>query len=239
MINGLNTLKSSIISITILLILIITINYSKADEFQNLHKEKSDWYARVNLCNASKEVNNKIFVWRINDTICFFGAINELSKEQFIKLNPFETEWIVVDSEGGRVDSALDISDIIFENNMNLIVWKFCISSCANYFFTAARHKVILEDSYVAWHGGPPRVPPPGSSDTLSQTLRDLVIRNDKFFEKVGVDGSLIFTPPPKSKVTRDEHGVYSFWMNTQVDLESIYHIRNILYMWTDKMNNN
>ena len=60
---------------------------------------------------------------------------------------------IVVTSYGGEVLQWLKLADWVQQRGLDLVVQDFCLSSCANYLFTAARHKIIRPGSIVAWHG--------------------------------------------------------------------------------------
>ena len=59
----------------------------------------------------------------------------------------------VVTSGGGYVPAGLDIGFLMMENGSDIEVEDYCISSCANYLFTAAASRIIREDSAVIWHG--------------------------------------------------------------------------------------
>jgi hypothetical protein len=60
---------------------------------------------------------------------------------------------VIVDSKGGDVESAIKIARLIRDKNVLLTVDGACISSCANYIFTAAKRKRVLIGSLLAYHG--------------------------------------------------------------------------------------
>lgn len=62
-------------------------------------------------------------------------------------------EWLIIDSAGGEINLAMDIGDWVHSNRINVRVTDQCLSSCANYVFTAAQVKVIEPGAVVAWHG--------------------------------------------------------------------------------------
>ncbi len=49
--------------------------------------------------------------------------------------------------------AAMDIGLWLLENNVDIEIDRMCFSSCANYLFTAANHKIIPPGAVVAWHG--------------------------------------------------------------------------------------
>ncbi len=60
---------------------------------------------------------------------------------------------LIIDSQGGSVMPGMDIGEWVFENNITVVVAGACVSSCANYVFTAARQKMLHRDSILVWHG--------------------------------------------------------------------------------------
>ncbi len=60
---------------------------------------------------------------------------------------------LIVDSNGGWSDSAMDMAALIRERKMRLVVDGRCLSACANYLFPAAVTRSVLPGSIVAIHG--------------------------------------------------------------------------------------
>jgi len=60
---------------------------------------------------------------------------------------------IQITSSGGEVEAAIHLARWVFANKLDIIVEKYCLSSCANYVFPAGQHKTIRTGSVVAWHG--------------------------------------------------------------------------------------
>lgn len=56
-------------------------------------------------------------------------------------------------SGGGEVGAAIAIARWVHANGIDVEVDGACFSSCANYIFPAGRHKYIVGDGLVAWHG--------------------------------------------------------------------------------------
>jgi len=59
---------------------------------------------------------------------------------------------IIVNSGGGAVDDASKIGLLIHKKKLSVIVDGYCISSCANYFVTAAS-SVYLLNGLIGYHG--------------------------------------------------------------------------------------
>lgn len=61
---------------------------------------------------------------------------------------------VVVNSGGGDVEAGMDLGDMIHARGLDVRVsGGLCMSSCANYVFTAGRRKTIEPGSLVIWHG--------------------------------------------------------------------------------------
>jgi hypothetical protein len=85
------------------------------------------------------------------------GRINSKGVQELISTYTFKSNsknWLKVRSAGGDVSSAIDLSFWIIDNNLNIVIEDYCLSSCANYIFTSANEKKILNSALIAFHGG-------------------------------------------------------------------------------------
>ena len=89
-------------------------------------------------------------------TIKYDGILNEAGfneiKSAYRKANR-NVKWLYVNSPGGEINISMDIGFWVFQNHLNIRVQEKCLSSCANYIFTAGINKVIEKNAIVAWHG--------------------------------------------------------------------------------------
>lgn len=60
---------------------------------------------------------------------------------------------LVIKSNGGYVEAGQAIGHLIHVAKLTVIVDEYCVSSCANYIFTAGYRRIIPNGAYVAWHG--------------------------------------------------------------------------------------
>ncbi len=112
-----------------------------------------------------------------------------------------------ITSSGGEVDAGVDLGRWVYENQIDVVVEKYCLSSCANYVFTAGRHKTIKPQSVVAWHGNYHHLQQTGlwrddisvrmqrknesraqASHNVSAQLKRLVEIEKAFFQHIGVN---------------------------------------------------
>ena len=136
-------------------------------------------------------------VWRVGAIACFVGDITGGKVARLLGLGFADVKLFVVNSTGGEVDPALDVADAMLAHGISLIVDGVCLSSCANYWFLAARRKVVLENAFVGWHGIPRMSGIPDSADAKTRAaLERTVVRSDAFFVRVGVHQDITGMPP-------------------------------------------
>ncbi len=86
------------------------------------------------------------------ETLSLTGTIDEGDFERFRSVFDGDVKYMVVDSTGGDVYEAVQIGMTLKDAQVTVIVRGFCLSSCANYLFTAGRHRVI-DNGIVGFHG--------------------------------------------------------------------------------------
>jgi hypothetical protein len=57
-------------------------------------------------------------------------------------------------SNGGVTDAGIELGNWVHARQLTVKVMEYCFSSCANYVFTAAPHKVVSNFAVVGYHGG-------------------------------------------------------------------------------------
>lgn len=96
-------------------------------------------------------------VYLDGNKINYQGELTQSSNEKTFKIygeNKNNIKWISIKSTGGEVNASLDLAEFINENNLNIEVTEYCLSSCANYIFTAANEKLISKNALIGFHGG-------------------------------------------------------------------------------------
>lgn len=90
---------------------------------------------------------------RVDDATLKFSGIIEVDEyDRFRPLFDGKVRQLIVDSGGGETMAALKIAADLHEANLEVSVEGLCLSSCANYFFSAAARKVIRK-GIVGFHG--------------------------------------------------------------------------------------
>lgn len=78
-----------------------------------------------------------------------FSMYEEISS--YLEESPIKR--FVITSPGGDIDAGIKIGRLMHKNSIDLEIIGHCISSCANYLFTAAANKKIHDGAVVVWHG--------------------------------------------------------------------------------------
>ncbi|MFC3176426.1 hypothetical protein [Undibacterium amnicola] len=86
-------------------------------------------------------------------TVSYQGEIVKGSFQALLAHLTPETTTLRVRSSGGDGEEAMLIGNQIIDQNLSLVVDGYCMSSCANYLFLAARKKSLLVDSVLGFHG--------------------------------------------------------------------------------------
>lgn len=130
------------------------------------------------------------------DTVRLIGPINAEVARDFERATQGQAlRRLEVDSGGGDVAAGMAMARIVAAMGLEITVLRRCMSSCANYLFTAARQRHIEPGAVVAWHGtvshrlylhrtGEQLLGAPELAYTLSLAAEEVA-----FFRKHGVDG--------------------------------------------------
>jgi hypothetical protein len=97
---------------------------------------------------------------------------------------------LLVRSGGGEIGVGTEFGEWLRERNLDVIVVDYCLSSCANYVFTAGRTKTILPGAIVAWHGNIRQRSfrdAPSLNGIEEVYMTDLREREDALFARIGV----------------------------------------------------
>ena len=150
--------------------------------------------------------------------IALSGMISPGSGMQFRQTFNEQIRVVRITSGGGSVGDALEIAKIMLANEVDVIVERACLSSCANYIFLAGKQKSILSGALVCFHGGPFRTREEAARglratlahqgeghdavlsgdaerdiDSLLQLSQPLVHEQSDFFAKIGVSEEFIY----------------------------------------------
>jgi len=141
-------------------------------------------------------------------TAYYSGPISVERNQRFFELaQKKDVKRLVITSGGGEVDAGIALGLWVYERGLDIEVPEVCLSSCANYVFTAGQRKSIGAGAIVAWHGNYHHLKQTGlwrddiagrmerygeDAETAASYLREeadrLVRLEQDFFTRIGVD---------------------------------------------------
>jgi hypothetical protein len=137
--------------------------------------------------------------------LTFRGPLSHEANARLFALAASATErprTLTITSGGGDVEAGMELGTWIFAKGLDVYIPRYCISSCANYVFTAGQRKILDDTALLIWHGGATQADllsessclPPGSCDEeemrnhLADYLTNLQRLESEFFAMIGVD---------------------------------------------------
>jgi hypothetical protein len=61
---------------------------------------------------------------------------------------------LAIRSRGGDVVPGMELGEWLHAHKLDVKVMEFCLSSCANYVFTAGARKIVSSNAMIGFHGG-------------------------------------------------------------------------------------
>lgn len=141
-----------------------------------------------------------------------------------------------ITSTGGDVEAAIDLGEFIFNHQLSVYIPELCLSSCANYLFTAGKEKIITNQTVLGWHGGALQKNLISDSNLTEQQLLHLQKKEKEFFQLIKVDQRIctLGQEPP--------YNLEGFWDYSLIDLKimrlSNIHIKNTFSDTTNSTTN-
>jgi len=159
--------------------------------------------------------------------IIYEGYLNERANEEIFQIhskNKSSIKSIQISSRGGDVNLGMDLGEFIFDNNLDVHVQKYCLSSCANYVFTSGKLKILGKNSVIGFHGGAnsqsfdnsmleklPEEERMRAFRALKLYLKSIRDRESHYYNKIGVDNRIVYLGQ-NAEYTKYEKNGYSGW---------------------------
>lgn len=173
----------------------------------------------------------------------------DLTEDGFLEFQRIFSEnkqlvkWVDIKSKGGEINVGMDFGDFIHSQGLNLSVAEYCLSSCANYVFTAAASKKIGKYALIGFHGGASSqsfddtqleeqirsFPPEQQAELRRQMMAQLQAylerseqRERAYFKKIGVNQQITTLGQAQAYTERYKAKEYIGWYYTVADLEKL-----------------
>lgn len=158
---------------------------------------------------------------------------------------------LVIESNGGGAAAAMQLGNWMLDRELDVRVDTYCYSSCANYIFLAGRNKLLASHASLMWHGGVIQpidrseleyllddmldaLEPDARAAVLAERPREMLLkqlessrlellsRETKFFERIGVDERItVLGHLYEHQLLANDHD-YSGWDLSLADLEKL-----------------
>jgi hypothetical protein len=88
------------------------------------------------------------------DIVFYIGRIEQKTVDALIQsIGDRPIQRLVIDSAGGTLSDGIRLGQWVKQKGADVEVKNLCMSSCANYVFTAANKKTISDGALIVWHG--------------------------------------------------------------------------------------
>lgn len=175
---------------------------------------------------------------------------NENVFELYEEASPKPTT-LLIESYGGAAGAAMRLGLWMLDHGLDVRVDTYCYSSCANYVFLAGRNKLLASHASLMWHGGTTQpidraqlehllddmlntLDPEAREAILAERPRErllellemsrleLMARETKFFERIGVDQRITVLGHLFERELLAEDHDYAGWDLSLSDLEKL-----------------
>lgn len=111
----------------------------------------------VALACGTAQAGNRVQVYLSEGELNYVGYIDEGANQRLFALyDDLEDKpvTLAIRSRGGDVVPGMALGEWIRAHKLNVKVMEFCLSSCANYVFTAGARKIVSSNAMIGFHGG-------------------------------------------------------------------------------------
>jgi len=88
----------------------------------------------------------------VDPTYKFEGRIDEYALDE-IKNHTTHGSILIINSTGGKIESAIQLGEYIHHYNLEVIIDGPCISACAEFILPAASKLTLTKDTMIGFHG--------------------------------------------------------------------------------------
>lgn len=170
-------------------------------------------------------------------TLLYIGKISEEANRKLFEAyaaHKDQIKWLAIKSKGGRVEDGMALGQWVHEQGLGIKVYEYCLSSCANYVFPAARKKLVSSFAVIGYHGGAcstrfNRLDQAGMSEAEASKnnedfdahLTGLCEKERSFYKGIGVHGDLaILGQSPKYEALFEKSPDAVGWIYSQSAFE-------------------
>lgn len=193
-----NKLSMMIAMTTITAVWLLSACSRMGEHSHTVAKSTSQRASQPTLHQPTSTMQQKVAtqVYVDGNTVVYTGYLTADANQRVSQLaQQTQVDRLAISSRGGDVMLGMDLANTVFDNGWDVEVLSHCFSSCANYVFTAGRHKILHADSQLAWHGGvTQKMDFAGDTNLKAQYEAYIQQASDKerrFFDKINVSQNI------------------------------------------------
>lgn len=111
----------------------------------------------VTLAYGLAQAGDAVQVYLSEGELNYVGYLDEDANQRLFALYDELKDkpvTLAIRSRGGDVVTGMALGQWIHAHKLNVKVMEFCLSSCANYVFTAGERKIVSSNAMIGFHGG-------------------------------------------------------------------------------------
>ena len=111
----------------------------------------------LSFATAASAADDATRVFVENGELHYAGYLDDAANGRLFALYDslaIKPTVLAIESKGGIVDFGLDLGDWVYRKGLDVKVSAYCLSSCANYVFTAAPRRTVSNVAVIGFHGG-------------------------------------------------------------------------------------
>lgn len=109
------------------------------------------------LAYGSVQAEDAVQVYFSEDELNYVGYLDEEANQRLFALYDglkVKPTTLAIRSRGGDVVPGMALGEWVHAHKLTVKVMEFCLSSCANYVFTAGARKIVSSNAMIGFHGG-------------------------------------------------------------------------------------
>lgn len=111
----------------------------------------------LGLLHAAASAGDTTQVYLSEGDLNYVGYLDEQANQRLFSLYEGlkdKPATLAIRSRGGDVVHGMALGEWVHAHKLDVRVMEFCLSSCANYVFTAGARKIVSSNAMIGFHGG-------------------------------------------------------------------------------------
>lgn len=132
------------------------------------------------------------------DVITISGIIDTNTAKDVSSILNDHVKTIAIVSEGGDLDTSIEIGKIIRRNRLSIFISKYCMQNCASIIFLAAEKRFIENNAIVGFEQSATSlfaIARSRGADTVKRKYEEFSIKETDYYHEMGLPEILLYLP--------------------------------------------